>query len=224
MPTGRRRGAVPIAALAAALILTAFPPSGAAVAAADPVRGERLFSAKGCGQCHTGRGPGRGGATSPPEAGQRRTGSPPLPVGPMGVGRFVEGLWNHAPTMRALALERGIPWPQLTEAEMADLMAYLRVTSEADPAPDLRRGQALLVQKGCLKCHALSGEGGRLGPDLARVARQRSRVAVAAGMWSHAERMLARIEEGRVPFPVFGVGEMGDLLGYLAAHEAVSGR
>lgn len=217
---GTRRGAVPIGAVAAVLILTAFPPPDGAVAAADPGRGESLFSAKGCARCHT----GRGGAPSGTAGSRGAAGSPQLPDGPMGVSRFVEGLWNHAPAMRARALERGIPWPQLTEAEMADLMGYLRVSPGADPAPDLRRGQALLVQKGCLKCHALSGEGGRLGPDLARVARRRSQVAVAAGMWSHAEGMLARIEERGVPFPVFGAGEMGDLLGYLAAYEAVSGR
>ena len=39
-------------------------------------------------------------------------------------------------------------------------------TADADPKPDLARGQTLLVQKGCLKCHALRGEGGRIGQDL----------------------------------------------------------
>ena len=61
-----------------------------------------------------------------------------------------------------------IQWPGMTESEMTDLMAYLQAEPARDPTPDLLQGQIVLVRKGCLKCHRLRNEGGRVGMELTR--------------------------------------------------------
>ena len=41
---------------------------------------------------------------------------------------------------------------------MANLMVYLQADSTRDAPLDLFRGETLLVQKECLKCHRFRGE------------------------------------------------------------------
>jgi hypothetical protein len=115
------------------------------------------------------------------------------------------------------ALQRAeVEWPQIGVEEMSDLMAYLQAAPPRDPPPDLVRGQAVLVRKGCLKCHSLRGEGGRIGPDLAEHrADYDSAAAWAATMWTHTPRMAAVAGERGVLYPRFSGDEMGNLLGFL---------
>lgn len=81
------------------------------------------------------------------------------------------------------------PPANLTVAEVKAIVAYLQALGGATPsvaieAEDLApervaagptpRGRALFESHGCVACHALAGEGGTLGPDLATVATRRS--------------------------------------------------
>lgn len=199
----RRRGLLVLAVGLAAAVLAAPSPS-AAQEAGDGERGRALFSAKQCVHCHVPRGQqGRGPAV---EELRRPQGAFEL------AGRF----WNHAPAMFVTLRTEGVAWPEITAAEMADLMAYLQADPARDPAPDLYRGQALLVRKGCLKCHRFLGEGGLIGVELTQPQPgYNSPVVWAAATWRHAPRMAEEAKRMGVLYPRFSGDEMGNLVGFL---------
>lgn len=189
----------------AALLLGAgasAPTAGQALG--DSARGQELFAAKHCARCHR-PGPNRG--IGPALSELRR---------PQGAYELAGRLWNHAPAMFTALKQEGIAWPQISAAEMADLMAYLRTDPNRDPTPDKFRGQTLLVAKGCLKCHGWKGEGARIGPDLAE---RRDRFAPAAlwaaTMWAHTPRMAAVAVQEGLQYPRFSGDEMAHLIGVL---------
>lgn len=176
----------------------------ASAASADPETGKRVFASKQCGRCHAlhvEQG------TGPTLEEIRR---------PQGAMELVGRLWNHLPRMLAALARTGSEWPQITIAEMADLMAFLQADTARDPAPDLSRGQVTLVRKGCLKCHQFRREGGRTEPDLAaQRADYATPAAWAATMWTHTPRMAAMAERQGIPYPRFSGDEMGNLLAFL---------
>lgn len=195
--------------LGAALAVIALGPVAAAGAGGDAARGQEVFAAKACSRCHPPRGePGVG----PPLDELRR---------PQGAYELTGRLWNHAPAMFTVLKIEGLQWPQISAAEMADLMAYLMADPGRDPAPDPFKGRVVLVSKGCLKCHRLRGEGGHVGPDLAE---RRTVYAPAATwgstMWAHTPRMAAVAIQQGVLYPRFSGDEMAHLLGFLQRADA----
>jgi cytochrome c2 len=183
-------------------------PGALSPASAQPVgdgeRGRTLFEDKECVRCHRSRG---GKAMGPALEELRRS---------QGAFELAGRLWNHAPAMFATFGREGLPWPQISQGEMGDLMAYLQADPARDPAPDLVRGETILVRKGCLKCHRLRGEGGRVGPELGqRRPAYESAVAWAAAMWVHTPRMAVKALDVGVWYPRFVEDELGDLVAYL---------
>jgi cytochrome c551/c552 len=170
----------------------------------DAERGRALFTAKQCARCHVPRGqPGTGPAV---EELRRPQGAYEL------TGRF----WNHSPAMFTTLTRDGIAWPEISTAEMADLMAYLQATPARDPPPDLFQGQVALVRKGCLKCHSYRGEGGWVGIELTEYhAGYRSAVGWAAAVWKHAPRMAEEARSRGMLYPRFSGAEMVNLVGLL---------
>jgi putative heme-binding domain-containing protein len=65
------------------------------------------------------------------------------------------------------------PNPTMSREQALRVVEYLRSMSEGREtagAGDARRGRALFAGKGeCLDCHAVAGEGSRVGPDLTRI-------------------------------------------------------
>lgn len=210
--TPRQLGtAVTLALLLANLLV----PSGTRAADAAPasLAGERVALAKGCGACHALPGEVRGKQSAP----SFRAPAPPQPA-----SEVLRRLWNHIPGMRQHFLARGQAWPVIQPQEMAELLTFLGMRPGLERSPNLHRGRALLVQKGCLKCHMLAGEGAAVAPDLARFRQFGSPVPLAAALWNHAPAMLDRIDQSGIAYPVFQVGEMADLLGFLGAFADVS--
>ena len=170
----------------------------------DPEMGRVVFIEKRCARCHVPRGEQ---GVGPALEELRR---------PQGEMELAGRLWNHVPAMAAALDQNGLAWPQISSREMSDLMAYLRADPARDPAPDLYKGQVTLLRKGCLKCHSLRREGGRVEPDLAaRRADYESAAAWAATMWTHTPRMATMASHRAVPYPRFSGDEMGNLLGFL---------
>ena len=190
--------------LGAAVVLIALGPVAAAQSGGDAARGHAVFATKACSRCHHPRGqPGIG----PPLDDLRR---------PQGAYELTGRLWNHAPAMFTVLKIEGLEWPQISAAEMADLMAYLLADPGRDPSPDPVKGQVTLVNKGCLKCHRLRGEGGRVGPDLAERRAVFAPAAIwGATMWAHTPRMAAAAIQQGVLYPRFSGYEMVHLLGFL---------
>ena len=70
-------------------------------------------------------------------------------------------------------------------------------------APPPLAGSRVFGAKGCVKCHAVNGSGGRIGPDLGRIVRPRSFYDLATAMWNHLPRMTDRMHtrSGTSPIP-----------------------
>jgi cytochrome c551/c552 len=197
-----QRGSLPvIVAVATAVVGSAAaqaPPAG------DAARGRAVFTSKQCVRCHLPRAEqGVGPALEELRVAQ-------------GAYHLAGRLWNHAPAMFTVLKVEGLAWPQISVAEMADLMAYLEADAGRDPTPDLRKGQMLLLSKGCLKCHSFKREGARAAPDLAeRRADLAPAPTWAAKLWSHTPRMAEMAIQRGVLYPRFSRDEMNDLLGFL---------
>jgi len=169
-----------------------------------PQVGERLFADKGCVQCH-------------------KIGNKGKSVGPDltrvdfhgGVTQIAATLWNHSPKMLARMEEREIAPPIFEENEMADLAAYLYFLDFTEQKGDVEEGKGLFTRKGCVKCHAIKGEGGNVGPDLARSDRTVDYIKTTAAMWNHNQKMRILMEKVGVPMPRFDEKEMRDLFFYL---------
>jgi len=82
-------------------------------------------------------------------------------------------------------------------------------------APDPVEGSRLFVSKGCVGCHAVDGEGGKVGPDLGRISSGRTLLGMAAVMWNHSPRMTERIKEAKITRPKLTPEEMANLLAFL---------
>ncbi len=174
------------------------------VLAGSADRGRTLFSEKGCVQCHPARGTGAGPALI--GRGVRRTQI-----------EFAAALWDKAPAMqRARKPEMG-PVPELSPADMADLVAYLDASGYFSGSGSVTRGWTVMADKGCLVCHGVHGEQGKSAGDLTRVKALDSRAAVLASLWNHTTVPAPAPGGGRAPWPAIQPGEMADLVALLQA-------
>ena len=199
-----RRGRGVLAALGLAAAVLAVASAARAEPPGDAARGRATFTAKECARCHLPAGQSGVG----PALEQLRR--------PQGAFLLAGRLWNHVPAMFTILKIENLQWPQIGATEMADLMTFLEADPARDPAPDLSKGQIMLLRKGCLKCHSLRGEGARLAPDLsAKRASYDSAMAWAARMWQHTPAMAAKAMELGVLYPRFAEDEMLNLVAFL---------
>jgi cytochrome c len=182
----------------------AVAPPVPARAAGDAERGRAVFTARQCVRCH--RADGQSGAGPALEKLRR----------PQGAFELAGRMWNHAPAMFTALTREAIEWPRLTPADVSDLMVYLQADAARDGRVDPRQGQAVLVAKGCLKCHTLNGEGASLAPDLApRRPAYDDPAAWGAAIWTHTPRMAAMALARSILYPRFDGSEMANLVAFL---------
>jgi hypothetical protein len=117
----------------------------------------------------------------------------------------------------------------LTPNELSDLTAFLGVRrpfdrsfrgegETAETSGDPQRGRELVVDKGCLGCHALAGAGGPGAGSFDRVRRLAdSPWNVLAAMWNHALLMHAEGVIQQRPWPRLSGAELADLVAFLRA-------
>jgi mono/diheme cytochrome c family protein len=173
----------------------------ARVVAGAPERGEKLFAQKRCLACHAIAG--KGGKIGPALGrGQH-----------VSLTQFAALMWNHAPTMWALMKAQEIQVPRMTGQEMADIVAYLYASHYFDQAGDAGRGQTLLQAKGCASCHAVRGQGPKVGADLATYPALRSTAGLIAALWNHPRYLTAQQQE--VPWPLLTGQELADVAAYV---------
>jgi cytochrome c551/c552 len=173
----------------------------------DAGRGKRVFSERGCAQCH--------GLTTPVKPDIKPVSQWRSLNSPIGLA---EEMWNHLPRMQAAAGASKIRLPQLDSQELTDLLVYLRNLPAMRNQPaefetgSGASGEALFQSKGCARCHAT-------GAAFAGRIKGRTLTEIAAAMWNHAPRMAAA---GAKPAS-FDAGEMRELLSYLWAKQFFEG-
>jgi mono/diheme cytochrome c family protein len=83
------------------------------------------------------------------------------------------------------------------------------------PSQDPLAGSRVFGSKGCSKCHAVNGVGGKVGPDLGRIQANRSFDDLAAAMWNHLPKMGAEMRKRHVPPPYLTPSQVGNLIAFL---------
>lgn len=113
--------------------------------------------------------------------------------------------WLLALVVAALAAA-GLVWQQ--HRARVRMISFL----EGDP----QAGARLLESKGCLHCHSVNGQGGRVGPDLGAPSPPRSNLSqVVAGMWNHGPQMWERMGQEKISPPELSRDEMAQVFAYL---------
>ncbi|MBI3667559.1 MAG: c-type cytochrome [Acidobacteria bacterium] len=85
-----------------------------------------------------------------------------------------------------------------------------------------KAGMQTFFDKGCARCHAVLGEGGRAAPDLARApGGNLSAAELVAGMWNHAPAMWEKMRLQRLAPPKFSEEEMTNLFAFLYSVRAL---
>jgi mono/diheme cytochrome c family protein len=172
----------------------------------DPAAGARVFGAKGCARCHALKGVG---ATVGPDLGRGTR--------PRTFYDLAAALWNHARPMALRMRQLGIQRPQLDAVETGDLVAFLFTLDYFDPPGNAEAGRRLFAGKRCVVCHQVAGAGGVIGPSLDAVKPYRSPLYLAAAMWNHGPQMAEIMRDRNIPRPVFGDGELRDLVAFVTS-------
>jgi mono/diheme cytochrome c family protein len=76
-------------------------------------------------------------------------------------------------------------------------------------------GQRTFVERGCVRCHSIWGNGGTLGPDFAVVGAGRSMQQLAGEFWNHTPRMITTQRREGVQWPTFTEAELADVISYI---------
>jgi mono/diheme cytochrome c family protein len=179
----------------------------------DPDEGQALFTSKRCRVCH--QAGGVGGVTGPALDMVGQFGSPI---------QMAAGLWNHAPTMISVQQTQDVRRPTLTGRELTDIASYLWRQSEGARLVSLHMlpgsptsGRQAFADMGCVNCHSVGGNGGKVGPDLGQPGRFPKLMDFAAAMWNKAPAMLATMRARNLTPPQLTAGQMANLVAYLSA-------
>ena len=165
-------------ALLVVTVIGGHPSSGsqhATYLTGSPEKGAALFyGKKHCSICHAVNG---SGGRVAPDLGATRPGTPAM-------GWLITVIWNHMPGMwRQMHGEK----LQLNQEEMAHILAFLYQAGSADKPGDPAAGHKVFDAKGCVRCHAVRGNGATAAPDLAKIAAAGDRLAWMHAMWNHAQ-------------------------------------
>ena len=178
----------------------------------NATRGKYIFTEKSCNACHPLTGKGQEGASGLNEF--------PQSISPIFLS---QAIWNHGPDMIAQMVKLGIRWPEFKGTEMMDLLEYIRTNAKGPKEVayltpgNPRQGRQVFIAKGCVKCHAVRGEGGKAGEDLGIKGKMfyKSLTQVASSMWNKGPTVLAKMAATQSGIPKFTPSEMADLLSYL---------
>ena len=178
----------------------------------NSTRGKYLFDEKGCSRCH-------------PPSGRGKEGEPGLDQFPQNISPIYlsQAIWNHGPVMMAYMAQLGIKWPLFEGTEMMDLLEYIKLNARGPKEiayitpGNPREGRQVFMAKGCVKCHAIQGEGGKKGEDIGKKAKifYTSLTQIASIMWDKGPTVFAMMAKTQTGIPKFTPKEMADLLAYL---------
>ncbi|MFI5103675.1 MAG: c-type cytochrome [Terriglobales bacterium] len=82
-------------------------------------------------------------------------------------------------------------------------------------ASNPQQGSVVFRSKGCVRCHSVNGEGGKVGPDLGRKNSRADLPQLVTAMWNHGPKMWERMRTDGVPRPSLSYDDVAQLLSYL---------
>lgn len=166
----------------------------------DYIKGEEIFSSKGCIQCHS-------------LGGGRKKEGPALDK----YGRYVSpvyiavALWNHSSTVSKVMIEQ-----DFAAQEMSHLLAYIKGNALNEAGETIymnpgnpNRGREVFGRKECSACH------GSTDLDLKKSSLRKSLTELVRMMWNHSYQMWEVMKEKGLQVPRFNNVEMADLMTYL---------
>lgn len=176
----------------------------------DPRRGEALLEEKACFRCHR---LGRMG---------KKDG---VPLDALAAYQsqvvLLQRMWNHGPEMIRRMVSTGTPVPTFSGNDMTDIFAAL-TESAAEKSRKVflgvgnaEHGMQVFTDKGCVKCHAIFGKGGKDGPDLGKTVSQANVTTLITQIWNHAGKMRQSFQQKKLEWPHFQETEMNDLIVFL---------
>jgi cytochrome c2 len=169
-------------------------------------KGAALFYGdKQCGICHSVNG---SGGRIAPDLSEQRPATPAM-------GWLVTVLWNHGPGMWRQIGQENRAYPEMDSQDMADILAFLYQASNVDRTGDPSAGQRVFSEKGCIRCHAVHGTGGKAAPDLTTIP-NRGADAWTRAMLNHAASMVTPITSTLGQWPQLSGNEMNDLIAYVS--------
>jgi mono/diheme cytochrome c family protein len=116
--------------------------------------------------------------------------------------------------MKHLLARKG---PRLSLAACYLLLSPL-VADAARLEADSVRGERLFTSLSCIQCHSVNGNGGKVGPDLSRLAdRNFTPATLAATLWNHAPAMWAQMRQRGVAPGELNQQGAADLFAYFYA-------
>lgn len=168
----------------------------------NPEKGKLLFKAKRCNRCHTTGLVRRIG----PGLGRRAAHKSVVDMAAL--------MWNRGPVMWKAMRDQGIPFPEFSGNELADLTAYIYFLRFFDTTGNVKEGKKLFEEKHCATCHSLSDESS-VGPNLTRSEALKTPAAVAAAMWNHAPEMEDMLSQDDLKWPTFAGKDLNNIMAYI---------
>lgn len=188
-------------------------PTSAPFLNSDLIQGRKVFEEKHCSQCHS--------------IFERERKIGPKLQSSKFYGSFLDIfsiLWNHAPAMAAHMRTEVLDRPQFSTAELNQLVSFLYMLPYLGKPGDPRRGEALLQEKACFRCHSLGRNGRRDGVPLDALAVYQSQVVLLQRMWNHGPEMIQRMATTGTAVPTFSGNDMTDIFAALTETAAEKSR
>ncbi len=170
----------------------------------NPLKGARVFEQKGCISCHAIYGDG--GKIAADLGNDQFKG---------GFLKMASAMWNHFPNMKSAIREKNIEIPSFTPQEMEDLYAYLFCLPYFGESGDERRGDNLLTQKDCRKCHGKQTSSGKRVAAFEDMKKYGAPVYPAQTMWNHGPEMQKQMDKMGIKRPDLTGEDMIDIAAYL---------
>lgn len=180
--------------------------------AGDAQNGALVLSRQGCLECHAIRAQGTGhelpiGVGAPDLAERLTPGYTPAAL--------ASTLWNHTPEMWRKMAERQVGAPAATEAEWADMFAYLYSLQFFERPAEVTRGKQAFENKGCSTCHSLAAPARGPARPVSAWAQLDDPVVLVYQMWNHSANMGSEFARQKTSRPTMTGRDFMDLTAYV---------
>jgi mono/diheme cytochrome c family protein len=170
----------------------------------DPAAGFRLFSKKGCMECHAIGGYGGTAAQDLTKAVTEQSF--------YGIARMI---WNHVPKMSEKYEEEKIPWPRVSSEEMADLMPFLSYLNFFDKPGDPEEGEEVLFRENCVICHRVGKVGIVKVKSLDEFKQYKSPVFFVTSFWNKGREVGEALRAEGLDLFEFQEDDLVDMIAYI---------